>query len=78
VDVVSHQTIGVHLAIKLLGELFEMQQVEQVVAICAEARRTVVPALDDVSGDLGKNQPRLSRHACLTAGAFVWLTGIGL
>jgi len=39
-----------------------MQQIQQVVAVTAEARRPVVASLDDVRGDAGRHEARLPGH----------------
>jgi hypothetical protein len=56
-----------HRAVELLGQLVEMQQVEQVVAAHVEARTAVVSALDDVHGDAGQDQTGLSGHGHTTS-----------
>jgi hypothetical protein len=50
-----------------LGQLAQVKKVQQVVVIAAKARRTVVAALHDVSGDAGHEVALLPGHGRETA-----------
>jgi hypothetical protein len=60
---VGHQTVRVHCAFVLFGQLAQVRQIDQVITVLSEARRAVVSALDDVDGYAGKYQPRWPGHS---------------
>src|SRR6185436_146552 len=55
--VIRHQAVGVNGTTGPHGEVAELGQVSQVVAVLPEASCTVVAALNDVDGHARKGQP---------------------
>jgi hypothetical protein len=78
VDMVAHQAVRMDLAVEICGQLLEVQEVEQVVAVCSKAGSAIVAALDDMNSDSGKDKASLPGHSSQTAERFRWLTEIGL
>jgi hypothetical protein len=61
-DVIRHQAVGMKGAFLFSEEAPQMVQVEAAIAIRAEAILAVVPSLDNVHRDTGKNQSGSARH----------------
>jgi hypothetical protein len=62
VYMICHQAICMHLTIVFFGELAQVREVHQVIAVLLEACHPIVSALDDMRGYARKNEPRWSRH----------------
>jgi hypothetical protein len=62
VDVICHQTVGVHGARTLLGQLSQQCQVNEIVACFPEAVHTIIAALNDMDRRIGDDQALLPRH----------------
>jgi hypothetical protein len=49
---IGHQTIGMHRAFKLAGQLAQMRELRRIVDIVEEADAAIIAALNDIEGDL--------------------------
>jgi hypothetical protein len=58
--VVGHQDIGVQPAVIPVGGLPEIIEITVIVAVTIEARLTIVATLDNMLGNAGKIETRLS------------------
>lgn len=61
-NMVGHETIGVHLAIKLSFPFLERIEVIEVIIIPGKDDLTVMPPLDDMVRAIWENETGLSRH----------------
>lgn len=59
---IGHQAIRVHRATVLDREFAQMEQVQKIIAVPAEARLAIVAALNDVQGNAGQDKAQLSGH----------------
>ena len=60
--VVGHQHVGMDGATELVGELFDVLQVELVVLFAVETDRAVIATLDDVPGNAGEGEAGATGH----------------
>jgi hypothetical protein len=67
VDVVAHQAVCVHRAAELLCRFPHQAQVDKVVVSIGKARHAVIPAVNDMHGQVRDHQARLSGHFEQTA-----------
>src|SRR5688500_1717419 len=63
VYMVRHEAVRMHPAIVFLGELAQMRQVHQVIAVLLEAGQPIVAPLNDMDGYARENQPRWPGHS---------------
>jgi hypothetical protein len=61
-DMVSHETVRMQLALVLSAQMAQVRQIREVVAVDCEARITVVAALDNVQRDPGQDEARVPGH----------------
>jgi hypothetical protein len=62
VDVIGHQAICVHRTREFLGQLAQVKEIQQAIAVRDKASGSIVAALDEVNSYMGKHQARLSWH----------------
>jgi hypothetical protein len=56
--VIGHQAVRVDHAAMPRGQFAQVKQIKQVIALAAKAGSTVVSALGEVHGDIGKDDPQ--------------------
>lgn len=61
-NMIGHQTIGVHLATKLGFPFLERVEIIEVIVIPGKDDLTVMPPLDDMVRAIWENETGLSRH----------------
>lgn len=67
-----------HGTVVLPRKLLQMEQVQDVIALAKEALVLIVPALNNMHGDIRQNEPRLSGHCKKTWTPSARLTEIGI
>jgi hypothetical protein len=55
-----------HVALVLSGQMAQIRQVRQVIAVRSKASVSVIAALNEVQRDAGEDQPRVSGHIAKT------------
>jgi hypothetical protein len=66
-DMVSHQAVRVKVAVIFAGQMAQVTQVGEVVAVLSEARVTIVAPLNHVQRNAGNMESRVSGHIARTA-----------
>jgi hypothetical protein len=61
-DVIGHQTVGVHGTAGFSGEISQARQVHKVVGVLPEALPPIMPALHDVERDVRYDEAGLPWH----------------
>lgn len=59
---VGHQTVGMHRAFELVGQLAQVREVARIVIVVKEARAPVIAALNDMDRDIGHGDARTAGH----------------
>jgi len=67
VHVIGHQAICVHRTREFLGQFAQVKEIQVTIAVRHKASRSIIAALDQVNGYVGKHQAGLSRHKRKTA-----------